>query len=162
MSEFINKNFNFFGFDYGEKGNTILLTIIMIILISFMVYIFKLLFIKRKINYHSNEFWESRYSLYEKEMDWYINYKKICEDFKLDFFLNELLPLGKKSKILELGCGNSTLASDLYDNGYKNISALDFSITVIEKMKAKYTNKSIKCKPFFIQKNYLSSIYSSY
>ena len=53
--------------------------------------------------------------------------------------------MGKKSKILELGCGNSSLAVELHDIGYKNISALDFSITVIEDMKAKFPNKAIKC-----------------
>jgi SAM-dependent methyltransferase len=34
-----------------------------------------------------------------------------------------------------LGCGNSTLSRDLYDDGYTKISNLDYSEVVIEKMK---------------------------
>ena len=41
-------------------------------------------------------------------------------------------------KILMLGCGNADLSADMYDNGYKNITNVDFSKVVIEQM----TNKN--------------------
>lgn len=34
-----------------------------------------------------------------------------------------------------LGCGNSTLSRDLYDDGYKRVDNIDYSDVVIEKMK---------------------------
>ena len=37
-------------------------------------------------------------------------------------------------KILMLGCGNADLSADMYDNGYKNITNVDFSKVVIEQM----------------------------
>jgi len=144
--------FNFFksilidiGMDFGDKMNSILTVIILIIITSIAVFIIKKIFQKNKINYHLNEYWESRYSLYSREMDWYVNFKKICEDFKLQNLLDKYLKNEKKSKILELGCGNSSLAVDIFDAGYKNITAMDFSITVVEQMKVKYSQKAIKC-----------------
>jgi 2-polyprenyl-3-methyl-5-hydroxy-6-metoxy-1,4-benzoquinol methylase len=134
--------------EIGDDYFFILIIITLIMIISLILYIIKSLS-KKKLDYHLNEFWERRYSLYNREIDWYINFNKICEDFELIEKFNEFLPYGKKSKFLELGCGNSSLANDMYDYGYKNITALDFSITVIEKMKKKYPNKSIKCKYFF-------------
>ena len=143
MLELLREYLVYSGIDFGEKMNSIVILIFLIIMTSFVLHFLKFFF-KNKINYHLNEYWESRYSLYNREMDWYINFNKICEDFKLETFLS-LINNGKKAKILELGCGNSSLAVDLHDIGYKNITALDFSITVVEKMKAKHTDKTIKC-----------------
>ena len=36
-----------------------------------------------------------------------------------------------------LGCGNADLSADMYDNGYKNITNVDFSKVVIEQMAKK-------------------------
>ena len=38
-------------------------------------------------------------------------------------------------KILHIGCGNSELGEQLYNEGFKNITNIDFSVTVIDKMK---------------------------
>ena len=40
----------------------------------------------------------------------------------------------KAARILMLGCGNSTLSADMYRAGYHNITNIDISPTVIEKM----------------------------
>ncbi len=143
MLAFLHEYLVYFGIDFGDKMNSIFIVITIIIMTSFVLYSLKFFF-KGKINYHLNEYWESRYSLYNREMDWYVNFQKICDDFKLVTFLG-MIDNGKKAKILELGCGNSSLAVEMHDIGYKNITALDFSITIVEKMKAKYINKSIKC-----------------
>ena len=74
-------------------------------------------------------------------MDWYISFPQICHDFKID----KIIP-SKKSKILELGCGNSNLSADLNENGYENITSLDFSHIIIKRMKEKYFDKNINCK----------------
>ncbi|KAL8454609.1 hypothetical protein Emed_000330 [Eimeria media] len=41
--------------------------------------------------------------------------------------------------ILHVGCGNSCLPKELYDEGYKRIVNVDFSPVVIEEMKARYS-----------------------
>jgi len=131
--------------EFGNDYFAIFAIIALIIFASLILYLMKS-FSKRKLDYHLNEFWESRYSLYNREIDWYINFNKICNDFQLIEKFNKFLPYGNRSKFLELGCGNSSLANDMYDYGYKNITALDYSITVIEQMKKKCSKKSIKCK----------------
>ncbi|KAH9973559.1 S-adenosyl-L-methionine-dependent methyltransferase [Lactifluus volemus] len=40
-----------------------------------------------------------------------------------------------------LGCGNSTLSEDMYDDGYKNIVNIDYSPVVIERMHARNHNR---------------------
>ncbi|KAL8428936.1 hypothetical protein ACSSS7_006890 [Eimeria intestinalis] len=41
--------------------------------------------------------------------------------------------------ILHVGCGNSSLPKELYDEGYQRIVNVDFSPVVIEEMKARYS-----------------------
>ena len=56
----------------------------------------------------------------------------------------------KSASIIMLGCGNSTLSEDMYNDGYKNILNVDFSETVIEKMQLKHVDKpEMKCNPLF-------------
>eukprot|EP00968_Pinguiococcus_pyrenoidosus_P005482 scaffold357_cov239-Pinguiococcus_pyrenoidosus.AAC.9 len=43
--------------------------------------------------------------------------------------------------ILVLGCGNSTLSADLYDAGLRNITSLDFSEVVVQKLRAEHAAK---------------------
>ena len=40
-----------------------------------------------------------------------------------------------RDEVLVIGCGNSTLSSDLYDTGLNNISNIDLSEKVIKQMK---------------------------
>jgi 2-polyprenyl-3-methyl-5-hydroxy-6-metoxy-1,4-benzoquinol methylase len=147
--EFIQKNIlSFISFDskidYFVFG---LATFCVLVVFAFLFFKFCL---KKKFSYHSQEYWESRYSLYTREMDWYGNFQKICKDFNLDKILEEGLPKKKnRAKVIELGCGNSTLAHDLVEFGFKNVTSIDFSSTVIDKMKKKYAKDNIKCKDFF-------------
>ena len=54
----------------------------------------------------------------------------------------------KNDKILNLGCGNSRLGEDLSEEGYEDITNIDFSAKVIsimeEKCKAKFPKMSFK------------------
>lgn len=79
-------------------------------------------------NYGEIKYWNKRY-LKQSNMtfDW-------LEDF------NSLRPLLTKyisteDRILMLGCGNSKLSEDMYDQGYKNIVNIDISGVVIDFMK---------------------------
>jgi hypothetical protein len=40
----------------------------------------------------------------------------------------------KTDRMLIIGCGNSEISADLFDNKYTNITNLDFSPLVIEEM----------------------------
>lgn len=43
--------------------------------------------------------------------------------------------MSKDDHILMVGCGNSKLSEQMYEAGYKNITNIDISPTVIEQMK---------------------------
>ncbi|CAO3697304.1 unnamed protein product [Rhizopus stolonifer] len=66
--------------------------------------------------YKTQEYWEERYQK---------------EDTSTTFDCQNLM----------LGCGNSTLGEDMYLDGYKNITNIDYSKTVIENMKLRCTDK---------------------
>ena len=74
-------------------------------------------------------YWDERFAQ-EKVYDWLTKFDQVSM---------YLLPLLKvNDKILMVGCGNSTFSRDLYNAGYKNITNIDFSAVVIDKMKEKY------------------------
>ncbi|KAI7872481.1 S-adenosyl-L-methionine-dependent methyltransferase [Spinellus fusiger] len=78
--------------------------------------------------YKSQAYWEERYQKEDEQttFDWFKTYEE----------LKPLLQLpNKEVSILMLGCGNSTLGEDMYNDGYKNITNIDYSKTVIDTMK---------------------------
>ena len=79
-------------------------------------------------NYGDKKYWNKRYQSQSNcTFDW-------LEDF---YSLQPLISkyVSKDARILMLGCGNSKLSEDMYDNGYKNIVNIDISNVVIEFMK---------------------------
>jgi EEF1A lysine methyltransferase 4 len=71
-------------------------------------------------------YWEDRFTE-ETEYDWLLSYEQLR---------THLIPLLNVSdRILIVGCGNSRLSAGLYDAGFLNIVNIDFSATVIERMK---------------------------
>jgi SAM-dependent methyltransferase len=54
------------------------------------------------------------------------------------FFSAHLRPPDTTPRILHLGCGNSSLTSDLWHIGYRNQTSVDFSQIVIDAMSKKY------------------------
>ncbi|KIY68899.1 S-adenosyl-L-methionine-dependent methyltransferase [Cylindrobasidium torrendii FP15055 ss-10] len=82
--------------------------------------------------YGEREYWNERYSGEEnKTFDWFKTYADVAP------ILRELIP-NKNARILMLGCGNSTLSEDMYDDGYTNIVNVDYSSVVIAQMKARH------------------------
>ena len=80
--------------------------------------------------YKDKAYWDKRYETETTEtFDWF----KTFNDLPI---LQQLIPID--SKILHVGCGNSTLPVEMNDFGYKFITNLDYSKVLIEKMKAKY------------------------
>ena len=50
----------------------------------------------------------------------------------------------RTDRMLVIGCGNSEISADLFDNGYTHITNIDFSPLVIEEMIAKNRYRYIK------------------
>lgn len=132
---------------FSSPYNAAISSIIVIIIISIVYFILKQ-FIKTKNKYYSQDYWESRYAMYPKYMDWYCNFEKLCNDFQIDGYLSTYYPNKKKTNIIELGCGNSCLAVDLSKLGYTKITSIDFSNTVIKQMQEKFINEKINCNQF--------------
>ena len=85
-------------------------------------------------HYSSQIYWDRRYSTHRgATFDWYLPYK--IAGSNSDLLREELVStIRRGSRILVLGCGTSTLAEGLYDDGYTNIVAVDFSSPAIEVM----------------------------
>jgi len=83
-------------------------------------------------DYGKADYWDERYSTRcdGDTFDWYQRWSALKP------FLEPKLKLD--SNILMVGCGNSTLSIDMYNNGYKNITNIDISGVVINQMAEKY------------------------
>lgn len=84
------------------------------------------------------------------EFDWYqdwVNLRDIVSQF-----------IKKDSKILNVGAGNSLLSEDMYKEGYRNITNVDFSEIVVDDMQTKYKkeeyNPSMTCRYANMQTNW--------
>ncbi|KAG8974922.1 hypothetical protein FRC05_006599 [Tulasnella sp. 425] len=85
--------------------------------------------------YSTKAYWEKRYASDEGSFDWFKSYADIKD------LIHELIPQ-QSSRVLVLGCGNSTLSDDkMWQDGYRNIVNVDYSGLVIEKMKGKYEGR---------------------
>ncbi|CAG9335385.1 ECE2 [Blepharisma stoltei] len=82
--------------------------------------------------YLNKEYWERRYEN-EETYDWLLRYPQVKEDIS-----PYITP---EDKILVLGCGNSKFSEDLYLDGYRNITNIDISQIVIDKMQEKHQDK---------------------
>ncbi|KAF7308262.1 Methyltransf-25 domain-containing protein [Mycena chlorophos] len=67
----------------------------------------------------------------DASFDWFKSYADLAP------LIRDLIP-DKNAKVLMLGCGNSTLSQDMYDDGYKNIVNVDYSRVVIEQMRTRH------------------------
>eukprot|EP01086_Lenisia_limosa_P016470 TRINITY_DN6288_c0_g1_i1.p1 TRINITY_DN6288_c0_g1~~TRINITY_DN6288_c0_g1_i1.p1 ORF type:complete len:225 (+),score=53.70 TRINITY_DN6288_c0_g1_i1:122-796(+) len=78
--------------------------------------------------YEKVEYWDKRYTT-EEEYEWLGSYEPYAEIMRKY--------LSKDSKMLMLGCGNSRLSADIFDDGFENMVNLDYSQVVIDKMAEK-------------------------
>ncbi|KAH6916050.1 S-adenosyl-L-methionine-dependent methyltransferase [Coprinopsis sp. MPI-PUGE-AT-0042] len=83
--------------------------------------------------YGTKAYWNQRYAQEEEEgnFDWFRTYKDLAD------IIHELVP-NKSSRVLMLGCGNSTLGEDMYDDGYKSIVNTDYSDILIDQTKKRH------------------------
>ncbi|MFH4979628.1 hypothetical protein AB6A40_006337 [Gnathostoma spinigerum] len=88
------------------------------------------------LQYNEVSYWNERFRD-EQEYDW------LCD---FDGFSHCLLPYMKKSdRIAHLGCGNSRLSIELFNRGYKNITNIDYSPVLIEKLAPEYPEMKFIC-----------------
>ena len=80
-------------------------------------------------DYSKKYYWDDRFAK-EEQFNWLVSY----EDVK-----DQIAPfLSPDSKILLVGCGNSTFSEQLYDAGFRQLWNVDYSKVVIDKMTKKY------------------------
>ncbi|KWU44291.1 S-adenosyl-L-methionine-dependent methyltransferase [Rhodotorula sp. JG-1b] len=84
---------------------------------------------QKNAEYGTQQYWDERYA--QEADDGSFDWCKTYADIK--HLVNRFVP-NKDSRIVMLGCGNSTLSRDMYDDGYRNIANIDYSPVVIEKM----------------------------
>ena len=82
--------------------------------------------------YAKKEFWDDRFKESKGFFDWYANWKEIGPSFgaHIDQFSCD--------QILMVGCGNSRMSEEmaLSHEKYRNMTNLDVSSVVLDKMKA--------------------------
>lgn len=86
-------------------------------------------------------FWEAKY---KDEMEDYIGEVE-CFDWYLTFdkawsMIEAFVDPNKNHRILIVGCGRSSAVEVLYDAGFRDITAIDISPTIIGKMQKKYAD----------------------
>ncbi|KAL4497220.1 hypothetical protein ABPG72_019540 [Tetrahymena utriculariae] len=95
-------------------------------------------------SYKQKEYWNERYKFKQTYYDWYCGYEELKPIFE------QCYNISKNAKILMIGCGNSKLSEDMFDDGYINIVSTDISDIVIEQMKES-TQKKNKNMTFEVQ-----------
>ena len=79
-----------------------------------------------KNNYSDKSYWDSRFSSStSSDFDWYADWNQLKSHFS---FLSE------SDKILIVGCGNSKLSIQMYEDNFKDITNIDISSVVIKQM----------------------------
>ncbi|KAF1986562.1 S-adenosyl-L-methionine-dependent methyltransferase [Aulographum hederae CBS 113979] len=80
------------------------------------------------------EYWDQRYlERDEGQFEWAKSFANVRP-----FFEAHLPPATSTPKIVQLGCGNSTLSKDLFDLSYHSQTNVDFSEVVISTMRSKH------------------------
>ena len=80
--------------------------------------------------YTTKAYWDHRFER-EEHHEWLAGYDAIAA------LVRAAVP-DKGARLLLVGCGTSTLAADLVDDGYRNVVATDYSEVVVARMAAKY------------------------
>lgn len=80
--------------------------------------------------YAKQEYWDDRYLKDLDYFDWYQRYSSFKNTIKEN--------INPKCSILHIGCGNSRLSEEMYDDGFTSITNIDFSTVVIKQLVEKY------------------------
>lgn len=90
------------------------------------------------MNIGETAYWDARYKLETDKMmsfelfDWYCPFNKILP------FIESVCEVNSFQKVLIIGVGRSNIVESLYRKGFRDITAIDISSTVIDAMQRKY------------------------
>ena len=77
-------------------------------------------------------YWDDGYKTGDAPKEWFVPYSTISA------FINKHILM--TSNCLVIGCGTSSLSSEMFDSGYKFLESMDYSPSAIEEMKITYPN----------------------
>lgn len=83
--------------------------------------------------YGKASYWEERFTRDPEPFDWYQRWAGLKDVFQVY--------LKPTDQILNVGCGNSRLSEEMYDDGYHNITNIDVTQVVVQAMAEKYADK---------------------
>lgn len=83
--------------------------------------------------YGEESYWDNRYNGVKEYFDWFHRYSGLKE-----YFAPYLKP---EDLVLNLGCGNSRMAEEMFDDGYERCISIDFSANVVKTMNDKCRHK---------------------
>ena len=93
--------------------------------------------IKKMTDYSSLSYWENRYTNEHLEIfEWYQTYETLKE--KIGEYLKPT------DKVLNVGCGTSKFAEDLYIDDIKDVTNIDFSENAIKIMVEYYQEQQVE------------------
>ena len=85
-------------------------------------------------DYGDADYWDERYTKRDEQtFEWILGWKDLKSHIEALFTENQLKNKSEIS-IMNLGCGNSVLSEDMYDEGYKQIFNMDISQVCIDHM----------------------------
>ena len=84
--------------------------------------------------YGKAEYWEERYTRDAEPFDWYQRWSGV-KDIVSQY-------ISATQQILHVGCGNSRLSEEMYDDGFLNSINIDISQVVVKAMQEKYRDKT--------------------
>ena len=84
--------------------------------------------------YGKAAYWDERYTKDPEPFDWYQRYSGV-KDLIAQY-------VKKTDHILNIGCGNSRLSEDMYDDGFSTIANIDISKVCVDQMIEKYRDKT--------------------
>lgn len=109
--------------------------------------------------YDDVDYWDNRYTNDKEPFEWYLSYSGIRSFFTPKYLspLNSKVstdgpseaasPAAEKqafphsNRVLIIGCGNSKLGEDMLQDGFKQITNVDFSSVVIRQMQSHYNDQ---------------------
>jgi len=85
------------------------------------------------LDFKKVDYWESRFQV-EEEYEWLAGFSAVEAQLRA-----VLPPPSENPRILVVGCGNSRFSADVFDAGYTDVTSLDFSSVVVDRMAAKHS-----------------------
>lgn len=91
---------------------------------------------KSSKEFADKQYWDKFFKQREKSFEWYGGYSDLKK-----VLLKYIKPA---HSLLIVGCGNSSLSADLYDDGFQQNTSIDISQVVIDKMNATYKRNGMR------------------